>query len=296
METLMPKTAEDKISRILGSKSEERLLASFFVLYKTARIVDRKNDTFKHQSETFFKHLQPEIKRNGDIAIKIINGRYFINELMIRFDDQGISGAASVVSEWKQLGVGGVEFSSEITKEGAENFFVFMASMKPSDENIETLIAKLKAQNLSYITLFALSELQQNQSLVSEEMRKQFRQAARQTFFRAMSVAQEAMVNTATGKDVSTSKTKRVVHNLIDHISRDESSLIELAAIKDYDDYTYAHSTNVCIYSLTLGVRLKMDRARLSQLGFAALFHDVGKASVLEGYAPQPAPRMPTLP
>ena len=90
----MPKTAEDQISRILGSKSEERLLASFFVLYKTARIVDRKNDTFKHQSETFFKHLQPEIKRNGDIAIKIINRRYFINELMIRFDDQGISGAA----------------------------------------------------------------------------------------------------------------------------------------------------------------------------------------------------------
>jgi len=70
------------------------------------------------------------------------------------------------------------------------------------------------------------------------------------------------------------------VHNLIDHISRDESSLIELAAIKDYDDYTYAHSTNVCIYSLTLGVRLKMDRARLSQLGFAALFHDVGKVKL----------------
>ncbi|MCH9025405.1 MAG: ParB/RepB/Spo0J family partition protein, partial [candidate division Zixibacteria bacterium] len=57
-------------------------------------------------------------------------------------------------------------------------------------------------------------------------------------------------------------------------------SKAELAAIKDYDDYTYAHSTNVCIYSLTLGVRLKMDRARLSQLGFAALFHDVGKVKL----------------
>jgi len=133
---------------------------------------------------------------------------YQIMHNSFRFDDQGTSGAASVVSEWKQLGVGGVEFSSDITKEGAENFFVFMASMKPSDENIESLIAKLKSQNLSCITLFALSELQRNQSLVSEQMRKQFRQAARQTFFRAMSVAQEAMVNTATGKDVNTS-TKR---------------------------------------------------------------------------------------
>ena len=80
----MQKTAEEQISRILGSKSEERLLSSFFVLYKTARIVDRKNDTFKNQSETFYKHLQPAIKSSGDIAIKIINGRYFINEMMIR--------------------------------------------------------------------------------------------------------------------------------------------------------------------------------------------------------------------
>ena len=64
---------------------------------------------------------------------------------------------------------------------------------------------------------------------------------------------------------VNISKTKRVVHSLIDHITRDESSLMELAAIKDFDDYTYSHCTNVCVYSLTLGVRLGLDRSRLSQ-------------------------------
>jgi HD-GYP domain-containing protein (c-di-GMP phosphodiesterase class II) len=276
----MQKTTEEQISRILGSKAEERLLNSFFVLYKTARIVDRKNDTFKNQSETFFNNLKPAIQNSGNVAIKLVTGRYFINEMMVRFDDRGTSGAESVVHEWKQLGIGGVEFSADITKEGAENFFIFMASIKPNDENVDSLIAKLKSQNLTYIKLLSLSELQKDHSAISENVRKQFRQAARQTFFRAMSVAQEAMVNTAQGQEVSTTKTKRVVHNLIDHISRDESSLIELAAIKDYDDYTYAHSTNVCIYSLTLGVRLKMDRARLSQLGFAALFHDVGKVKL----------------
>jgi HD-GYP domain-containing protein (c-di-GMP phosphodiesterase class II) len=58
---------------------------------------------------------------------------------------------------------------------------------------------------------------------------------------------------------------------------RDQDSLLELAAIKDFDDYTYAHSINVSVYSLTLGTNLGMDRPRLSQLGFAALFHDIGK-------------------
>lgn len=52
---------------------------------------------------------------------------------------------------------------------------------------------------------------------------------------------------------------------------------MELTAIKDFDDYTYAHSTNVCVYALTVGVRLGLDRPRLSQLGMTALFHDLGK-------------------
>jgi HD-GYP domain-containing protein (c-di-GMP phosphodiesterase class II) len=53
--------------------------------------------------------------------------------------------------------------------------------------------------------------------------------------------------------------------------------MIQLTAIRDFDDYTYAHSANVSIYSLTMGVRLGLDRLRLSQLGMAALFHDLGK-------------------
>jgi HD-GYP domain-containing protein (c-di-GMP phosphodiesterase class II) len=71
-----------------------------------------------------------------------------------------------------------------------------------------------------------------------------------------------------------------VVHSLLDQVTRDESSLLELTSIKNFDDYTYAHSTNVCVYSLTLGVRLGLDRGRLSQLGFASLFHDVGKVKL----------------
>ena len=53
--------------------------------------------------------------------------------------------------------------------------------------------------------------------------------------------------------------------------------MLEFTAIKEFDDYTYAHSTNVSIYSIALGLRLGLDRRRLSQLGFAALFHDAGK-------------------
>lgn len=273
----MQQTTDESIVRILGGKAEEKLLNSFFVLYKTARIIDKNNATFIKQSENFNEALKVAIKQFGDVEIKLVSGRYFINEMMVRFDDKGLSGAKSVVTEWKQVGIGGVRFFHDIKKADVDNFFIFVSSIKPNSENVQDLIERLKGENLSSVQILALAELQRDHSQLSEQMRKQFRQAARKTFFRAISVAQDFMVSAQKGQEINATKTKRVVHTLIDHITRDESSLIELAAIKDYDDYTYAHSTNVCIYSLTLGVRIGMDRSRLSQLGFSALFHDVGK-------------------
>jgi HD-GYP domain-containing protein (c-di-GMP phosphodiesterase class II) len=50
-----------------------------------------------------------------------------------------------------------------------------------------------------------------------------------------------------------------------------------LTSIKSFDEYTFAHSVNVCILSVALGTRLGLSKRELSELGFAALFHDVGK-------------------
>lgn len=276
----MQTTTEEQIVRILGGKNEEKLLNSFFVLYKTARLVEKSNASFKKQSDVFYESFKTATQQFGDVEVKLVAGRYFINEMMVRFDEKGLSGAESVVAEWRKVGIGGVRFFQNTSKTDVENFFIFMASVKPNAENVDAVIKRLKNENMASVQLLSLAELQKEHSQLSEEVRKQFRQAARKTFFRAMSVAQDFMVSVAKGQEVSATKTKRVVHSLIDHITRDESSLVELAAIKDYDDYTYAHSTNVCIYSLTLGVRIGMDRARLSQLGFAALFHDVGKVKL----------------
>lgn len=266
--------------RLLAGENETRLLTSFFVLYKTARLLDSNNQTFRKQAKGFYGRLSEAIAESGDVVLKTVSGRYFVNERMVRFDDLGLSGAASVVKEWEKLGIGGAEFDSGITLGEVEKWFTFMAGIKPGSDNVESLSEKLKSQKLSSVRLLSSESLEKQGEGISEVIRKQFRTSARKTFFTAMATVQEVVVNTAEDREINISKTKRVVHSLIDHITRDESSLIELSSIKDFDDYTYAHSTNVCVYSLTLGVRMGLDRSRLSQLGFSALFHDIGKVKL----------------
>ena len=275
----MTPIAEKEVHRSLAGKAEEKFLNAFFVQYKTARIVDTNNKTFKQQFDVFKTAMGNLGSEYDFIELKVIAGRYFVNESMVRFDGSGLSGANAVVHEWDQLGMGGISFSRTISFEELEQFFIFISKIKPQSDNIDSLSEKLKQNKLASIKLLSKSSASRG-GMLTEELVKQYRTQAKSTFFKAMSVVKEIVVNTQQESDVNIAKTKRIVHSLIDHISKDESSLVELASIKNFDDYTYAHSTNVAVYSLTLGVRLGFDRARLSQLGFAALFHDIGKVKL----------------
>lgn len=50
-----------------------------------------------------------------------------------------------------------------------------------------------------------------------------------------------------------------------------------------YEEHLYHHSTNVAVLSLVLGVRLGLNRTRLTELGMAAVQHQLGKAQLPKG-------------
>ena len=56
--------------------------------------------------------------------------------------------------------------------------------------------------------------------------------------------------------------------------------MIAMLTLRDYDDHSYVHSVNVAILSVALGDYLGLTRQQLFELGFAALFHDIGKVLI----------------
>jgi HD-GYP domain-containing protein (c-di-GMP phosphodiesterase class II) len=70
------------------------------------------------------------------------------------------------------------------------------------------------------------------------------------------------------------------VQAIVDQVLNNETSLMGLTTIRDYDEYTFTHSVNVCIFSVALGRRVGFSRLQLYDLGLAALMHDIGKARI----------------
>jgi putative nucleotidyltransferase with HDIG domain len=75
-------------------------------------------------------------------------------------------------------------------------------------------------------------------------------------------------------------KAKRLTQQMVDIIQVDESMLLGLTSIKNFDAYTFTHCVNVCILSMLIADRMRMEKADVARLGVAALLHDVGKTYV----------------
>lgn len=71
-----------------------------------------------------------------------------------------------------------------------------------------------------------------------------------------------------------------VVNNLIDELLSNNHLLVSLTDIRSYDDYTFAHSVNVCVLSIMTGITMRYHDSRLKELAMGALLHDIGKIKI----------------
>jgi HD-GYP domain-containing protein (c-di-GMP phosphodiesterase class II) len=122
-------------------------------------------------------------------------------------------------------------------------------------------------------------ELEELQS-VGGGARTQIKALAKNYYVQGASAAQELDQTLREGRTISFKQAKRAIQNIVDLMQNDESILLGLTTLRCHDEYTHNHSVNVSILSIALANRAGYPKADLSELGLAALFHDVGKSCI----------------
>jgi HD-GYP domain-containing protein (c-di-GMP phosphodiesterase class II) len=79
---------------------------------------------------------------------------------------------------------------------------------------------------------------------------------------------------------VSAGHINGVVRSLVDNVLADRYTMLQLTALRNYDEYTFFHSANVAVVALALGASVSEDHRFLSSLGVGALLHDIGKLTI----------------
>ena len=73
-----------------------------------------------------------------------------------------------------------------------------------------------------------------------------------------------------------------IVSDFIAAFHQEGRSLLIMAALREKDEYTFTHSTNVCILNLAQAMALGIDGQLLNDIGVAGMLHDIGKLFVPE--------------
>jgi putative nucleotidyltransferase with HDIG domain len=68
-----------------------------------------------------------------------------------------------------------------------------------------------------------------------------------------------------------------VVDQMVSVIDASKGAMLELAALKDYDEYTFVHTVNVGLMAASLAEACGLSAAQVRDVTVAALLHDIGK-------------------
>ena len=106
----------------------------------------------------------------------------------------------------------------------------------------------------------------------------------------AQIVVRNIMNDVRMGKNIESERVKKVVNSMVDSILRNPDALVSLTQMKNYDDYTFLHSLDVCILALSMARHMSLSRDQMMEIGIGALLHDVGKMRIPPQILKKPAP------
>jgi HD-GYP domain-containing protein (c-di-GMP phosphodiesterase class II) len=82
------------------------------------------------------------------------------------------------------------------------------------------------------------------------------------------------------GKAIKLGDAEPLVDEISNSIERNPEAFLNLARLKDVDNYTYMHSVAVSGLMIALGKQLGLEVRELKDAGIAGLMHDVGKSLI----------------
>ncbi|MBD3218070.1 MAG: HD domain-containing protein [candidate division Zixibacteria bacterium] len=255
------------------------LVTQLYICIKTASFYDIQNANFKKQMRKLHELLLVAFDLEPEVSVTETDGYIFLNEQRLKIKLEGYLAFKYIQNLFRKLGVSGVRVFADTTLDELKTAFSKMVRSEAENSGAEKLndtFYEAGIKNITFIPALTLTETR------DEDNAESSRTKAKKTFFRAMNIVQQVMggYNRQQSKNTVFFKAKRAIHGIVDEIIKNESYMLELTALRNYDQYTYKHSVNVSVFAVAMGIRLGLDKVRLAELGFAALFHDFGKTRI----------------
>jgi HD-GYP domain-containing protein (c-di-GMP phosphodiesterase class II) len=252
-----------------------RLLTSFYGALRSLKLYPVENQAVQQALTELHETMTGLLKTEGTVELRVVGDFFFLNETRLRLDLSNFSMFGSFAQSLTQHGIGAVDVVSGLGREEWAPFLSLLLRKGGGEDPFRAFVDRLAGTAVKNIDVRPEKDVHQPELAQEEAMA-----AAKRTYAQSVKVAKDVLGDMRMGRAVNARKVKRAVQNIVDQVLSNESSIVTMTTLKDFDEYTFTHCVNVCIFSVVIGQRLGLDKLQLYDLGLGALLHDIGKMRI----------------
>ena len=264
------------------------LLKGIARLIQISKLYEDNNKLIIDAVHAFKQAIKTSSIHSRHVALQIINGRFFLQEEKLPLFRKDAKLFNHMLQFLEKRSIYGFHFDADLETVTASEILVFVRFLNLSDKHdnpSEWLKTELEKNDIHWLVVIQEptsvlhddsleSEFGQSEALVRKK------ETAKKTYHYSLNSVKEVAEKLLAGKETSIRKSVRMVQRMVDIITEDDTTFFALSTIRMYDDYTFTHSLNVALLSMSLGKRIGMKHKTLEKLGLCGLFHDLGKIEI----------------
>lgn len=256
-------------------RSGRQLIAAIYGAMRAIKLYPLENQAVDKALAELETTAAGLVGEEGSVEVRGAGEYLFVNGSRLRLELDNYASFGHLLARFAMHDIGALTISG---RPGRREWLVLLAALQVdrTDDAAhgEGVLEVNERLALAEITYFEL------QPTLPEDVRddESSKAAAKRTYAHGVAVARDIITSVRMGRAAGTKRLKRAVQSIVDQLLSDESSLVGLTTLRNYDDYTFTHCVNVCIFSVALGKRLGLTKMQLYDLGMGAVLHDIGKS------------------
>lgn len=261
-------TAEDRALQEDGRK----VLSVVYAALRALKLYPVENVTVQQALDELHEVVGRLLEREGRLELRVVGEFFFLNDTRLRLGLRNFSTFGSFADVLGEHRIGSVEIEHGVERDEWAPFLSLLLRNAPDDGAFQAFMERLEGTPVRHLSATPEREVR--------ELEEEDLQAAKRTYAQSVQVAKNVLGDVRLGRAINVRKVKRSVQGIVDRVLANEPSMITMTTLRDFDEYTFTHCVNVCIFSVVIGQRLGLSKHQLYELGLGALFHDVGKMRI----------------
>lgn len=251
------------------------LLAALYAASQALKLYPVENATVQHALAELHRITRRIAEREGMLELHIAGDFFFLNDVRLRLDLSNYVAFSFLGGALGRHGIGTVEVGHDVALEEWVPFLSLLIQEAPEENAFGRFQERLAASPIQHIHIGP-----EREQMAAPTGNDHAKEVARRSYFQSVQVAREVLTDLRLGKAVNVRRVKRAVQSIVDQVLTNETSIIGMTTLRDFDEYTFTHCVNVSIFSVVIGQKLGLSKVQLYELGLGALFHDIGKMRI----------------